>query len=137
MKKVIKKKILIYALVLSAMAMLGTGVSITMNSEQRVARAQAPEEEKPAVKAKAVNVGVQVLAPEDVEETFTLPGTLEAWDEITLSLERPGTIVWIGPEEGERLRAGEEILRIDKESLEAQLEKNRTDYDIRKKQLER
>jgi membrane fusion protein (multidrug efflux system) len=95
----------------------------------------APAEEVKAVKP--VNVAVKMAETETVAEAFTLPGTLEAWEDITLSLEQPGPIKWIGPKEGDRVRAGDEILRIDKESLLASHARNQTDFDIKKKQLER
>jgi len=89
------------------------------------------------IEKQPVNVAIDVLVPRDVEETFTLPGTLEAWENLTLSLEQPGSIVWIGPSEGDRLKTGDEILRIDTEALLSQHASNKTDFDIRKKQLER
>ncbi|UCG38105.1 MAG: efflux RND transporter periplasmic adaptor subunit [bacterium] len=84
-----------------------------------------------------LNVVVRVTAPEDVNETFTLPGTLEAWEDLTLSLQRTGTIIWVGPREGDRVRVGEEILRIDTEALQTQQEKIKTDYELKRKQLGR
>ena len=89
------------------------------------------------VEKQPVNIAVQVLEPITVEETFTLPGTLEAWEDLTLSLEQPGTIQWIGPSEGRRVKKGEEILRIDTELLEAQHSRNKVDLELKEKQLER
>lgn len=133
-----KRKSILIAVLVLVVVLVVAGIVLRNGSENQVAtepqtlEEQAVEEEK-----KAVNVAVQILEPQDVEETFTLPGTLEAWEEITLSLEQPGPIVWIGPKEGERLRAGAEILRIDKDALLAQHARNESDYNIRKKQMER
>ena len=89
------------------------------------------------VEKQPVNIAVQVLEPMTVEETFNLPGTLEAWEDLTLSLEQAGTIQWIGPSEGRRVKKGEEILRIDTELLEAQHSRNKVDLELKEKQLER
>jgi len=138
-----RKSVVAGLLVLFVVIVVGAGVFMRKDeTKSRPAEAEAVEVEavvemEPDTDSKAVNVAIRVLEPEDVEETFTLPGTLEAWEEITLSLEQPGAIVWIGPREGDRLKAGDEILRIDKEAILAQHAKNGTDYDIRKKQLER
>lgn len=138
MRKGSKKTAVITLSTLAAVVISVTGILIGNGPSEQVATAAdqnqvpAPAEEK-----RAVNVAVEVLDLQNVEETFTLPGTLEAWEDITLSLERPGAIVWVGPREGDHLKAGDEILRIDKEALLAQQASNETDYDIRKKQLER
>ncbi|MDF1535570.1 MAG: efflux RND transporter periplasmic adaptor subunit [bacterium] len=102
------------------------------------AAGQAPTVQPAAeVEKLPVNIAVEVLATMTVEETFFLPGTLEAWEDLTLSLEQSGTIKWIGPSEGSRVRRGEEILRIDTEALEAQLSRNQVDLQLKEKQLGR
>ena len=154
MKKSLKKLFLITFLVLGAATIAVTGFVIRngriqqpvaeaeentegeqQEGEQQEGEGEAEENQGqvPGIEKEAVNVAVRVLEPESVEETFTMPGTLEAWEDLTLSLEQSGPIVWIGPNEGDRLKAGDEILRIDKDALLAQHAKNETDFDIRKK----
>ena len=135
MKKGTKTGVVLIVLLLAAVA---AGLIVRqMKMDSQAVEPEPAAETIPVVEKKPVNVAVRVLEPESVEETFTLPGTLEAWEEITLSLEQPGPIVWIGPSEGDRLKEGDEILRIDKEALMAQHARNGTNYDIRLKQLER
>jgi len=138
MKKSVKKPVLITVLILVGLVLVVAGVA----TRKVKMRSQASEVELVAetvaeVQKKPVNVALETLKPKDVEETFTLPGTLEPWENLTLSLEQPGSIQWIGPSEGDRLKVGDEILRIDKEALLAQHARNNSDYGIRKKQLER
>jgi membrane fusion protein (multidrug efflux system) len=138
MKKGVKKPVLIAILILVVVAILITAALIRKGKMQPQGAEVKPENETvTVVEKKPVNVAVEVLHPKDVEETFTLPGTLEAWEDITLSLEQSGPIIWIGPNEGDRLKEGDEILRIDKETLVAQHARNSSDHDIRKRQLER
>jgi len=138
MKKNAKKLVLITFLVLGAATIAVTGIVIRNGRiQQPAAIAEESQEQVPRIEKKAVNVAVKVLEQEDVEEIFTLPGTLEAWENLTLSLEQAGPIVWIGPSEGDRLKAGDEILRMDKEALLSQHARNETDFDIRNKQFER
>ena len=138
MKKGVKKPVLMTVLILVSVLLVVAGVAIRKSKMQTQAGEVKPAlETVTEVKKKPVNVAVDVLVPRNVEETFTLPGTLEAWEDLTLSLEQPGPIIWIGPSEGDRLKKGDEILRIDKEALLSQHASNGTDYDIRKKQLER
>jgi len=138
MKKGVKKPVLITVLILVSVLLVVAGVAIRKSKMQtQAAKVEPVPETVTEVVKKPVNVAVEILETKTVEETFTLPGTLDAWEEITLSLEQPGTILWIGPKEGDRLKAGDEILRIDKEALLSQHARNETNYDIRKKQLER
>lgn len=121
---------LIAAVAIAGLVMVRNGKSSKESAEDSVS-VQTQEELKPT------NVVIEVLTPESVEESFTLPGTLEAWENLTLSLEQAGPIRWIGPEEGNRLRKGEEILRIDTDVLESQVAQNRVDYGVKKKNLQR
>jgi membrane fusion protein (multidrug efflux system) len=138
MKKGVKKTVLFSFLIIVAVVLV---IVMVVNQKDKMqpqaTKLEIVAEAKAEVGKRPVNVAVDILKQRDVEETFALPGTLEAWEDITLSLEQPGTILWIGPSEGDRLKAGDEILRIDKEALLAQHASNGTDFDIRKKQLER
>lgn len=86
---------------------------------------------------KATFVEVQVVAPQDLDEYFTLPGTLEAWEDLTLAAEIAGPIDWVGPEEGELLKVGQTILTIDSVSQKANLESARVDAEVKRATMER
>jgi membrane fusion protein, multidrug efflux system len=90
----------------------------------------------PAVE-KTVRVHVSEVVQEDLQETFTLPGTLEAWEDLTLAAEIPGPVRWIGPREGDRLKAGEPILRIDPETLEANRSRDQAAFELSQRQYRR
>ncbi len=138
MKKGVKKTIILSVVIFVAVVLVVAGVALRSGKMQpQATEVEVVAEAKAEVGKRPVNVAVEILKPRNVEETFTLPGTLEAWEDITLSLEQPGTILWIGPSEGDRLKVGDEILRIDKETLLSRHASNETDFDIRKKQLER
>jgi membrane fusion protein (multidrug efflux system) len=86
---------------------------------------------------KVTNVALSTVARQDIQETFTLPGTLEAWEDLTLAAEMAGPVRWIGPKEGDRLKKGEAILRIDPERLEAELARDQIEFELQQKQMER
>ena len=91
MKKGAKKTVLITLLVFAAAALAVTGTVIKNGRmEQAATKAEPNQAQVASAEKKAVNVAVQILEPKNVEETFTLPGTLEAWEDLTLSLEQPG-----------------------------------------------
>lgn len=96
-----------------------------------------PEEGPSPAPPKVTNVTVRTVQAEDLRETFTLPGTLEAWEDLVLAAELAGAVHWIGPREGDRVRKGEPILRIDPETMEAGLARDQADFELQRRQLER
>lgn len=98
-------------------------------SSEAPAPAPAPE--------KIVSVAVEELVAEDLDESLTLPGTLEAWEDLTLAAELPGMVKAIGLREGDRVARGEVIARIDPEAQEAELIKAEADLSLQKKNLAR
>lgn len=93
-------------------------------------------DESPAAE-KVVQVQTAEVTREDLQETFTLPGTLEAWEDLTLATEIAGPVRWIGPREGDRVKAGEAILRIDPETLEANRSRDQAAFELSQRQLQR
>ncbi len=73
----------------------------------------------------------------DVQQRFTLPGALQAWEDLTLSAEVAGPVNWIGPQEGERLKKGETILTIDPQTWQANYDRDKVEAELQKKKLDR
>ncbi|HSG27966.1 MAG TPA: biotin/lipoyl-binding protein, partial [Candidatus Krumholzibacterium sp.] len=85
----------------------------------------------------ATNVVVETLVPQDLEERFTLPGTLEGWNEIVLAAEAGGAVRSIRVAEGQRVEKGEVILEIDPDTRRANLARAEAEYALRKKKAQR
>jgi membrane fusion protein (multidrug efflux system) len=92
---------------------------------------------QPAVVAKPASVTVQIVTAQDLEEHLTLPGTLHAWEDLTLAAEIAGVVDWVGPHEGETLTAGQRILTIDSLSQKGNLERDRVDAKIKQQAMQR
>ncbi len=97
----------------------------------------APTEPQSAPVEKVTNVALATLGLQNLQETLTLPGTLEAWENLTLAAEMAGPVRSIGPKEGDRVKQGEAILRIDPERREAELARDQVEFDLQKKRMER
>ena len=93
--------------------------------------------EQGSANVKATSVKVQIVTAQDLEERFSLPGSLNAWEDLTLAAEIAGPVDWVGPEEGEMLTAGQKIMTIDSVSQRANLERSRVDADIKEKAMQR
>jgi len=86
---------------------------------------------------KVTHIEVLSLVRTDVQELFTLPGALRAWEDLTLAAEVAGTVTWIGPKEGERLKKGAAILTIDPETRQANYDHDKVEAELKKKKMER
>lgn len=75
-------------------------------------------------------VQVHVLAPTPLEDGFTASGTLVANESVALQSEVSGRITQIGFEEGGRVSAGQVLLRIDDDDLQAQLRKAEAELQL-------
>lgn len=69
-----------------------------------------------------INVEVSAVAPETFVERIRLTGTVEANRDVTISAEESGTIVELLVEKGQRVAAGDSILRIDDRLLRSQVQ---------------
>jgi len=82
-------------------------------------------------------VQVIELVPQPHEETVILPGAVKAIDDILLGAGIGGTVEWVGFEEGQAVKAGQELFRIDQRSRQAQVEDAEAAYELAKKNRER
>ncbi len=86
---------------------------------------------------KATFVRIQIVTPQDLDEYFTLPGTLQAWEDLTLAAEIAGPIDWVGPAEGDTIQTGQAIMTIDAVSQKAKLESARVDAETKRATMQR
>lgn len=68
------------------------------------------------------NVKVQVVTPALLEDKFTLTGTIDGWENVTISAEVAGKIEWKGIETGDAVKKGQELFRIDTEAMQVRYE---------------
>jgi len=102
----------------------------------------APEAESSPDKAAApqirvVPVLVAEVRPVTLRDVLTLPGTTEALHDVTVGAERGGRVEWVGPTEGDMVRQGEVLAKIDMKKAEADLAKARSSYELAVKQAQR
>lgn len=128
-----RKKGGVFHRLLSGAAILFVGLSLPGCGSQSTAEPSPPQSEV----SRAVPVAVTVVEGVDLAETFTLPGTLEAWEDLSLAAETAGPVRFIGPEEGDRVGKGEVILKIDPEARQADLARAQAEFEAQRKNLER
>jgi membrane fusion protein (multidrug efflux system) len=82
-----------------------------------------PKEELPSPVAKSVAVRVAVAAAADVTETIEYPARLEAEQDVELAPEHNGLIETILVREGDAVTNGQVLLRLDRRSQQAMLDR--------------
>jgi len=99
--------------------------SARQQQQSRAGAADAAEAERPLAKVKICEVFHQPLI-----DTLTLPGTVEAYEEVEVAARSEGTIEWIGPEEGDRVEAGTPLLGVDLELASTRVAEASTAYEL-------
>lgn len=83
-----------------------------------------------ATRPSTIPVSVITVKPESVKDIIFLPGTTEAWQDVEVAADTAGRIEWIGPREGERVRKGDLLIKIDVSALKASLEHAEAQFQL-------
>ncbi len=119
----------LYALVavfLTMVSMAGCG-----RSESKV---QA-ENDQPTTQA--VKVSVITVEPTMIRDVIVLPGETEAWQDVRLAADKDGQVEWIGPPEGQEIKKGQLIAKIDVSALKASLDHAEASFNLADKLYQR
>jgi len=68
---------------------------------------------------KAVKVSVVRVDPAPMKDMLALPGETEAWQDVRVAADMAGRVEWIGPKEGQTVKQGDLIAKIDVAALKA------------------
>jgi membrane fusion protein (multidrug efflux system) len=101
-----------YALLLILVIALAAGCSQSESSAK-------PENNQ----NKAVQVSVVRVEPAPMKDVLVLPGETEAWQDVRVAADAAGRVEWIGPKEGQTVKEGELIAKIDVAALKAALDR--------------
>ena len=73
--------------------------------------------------SRMVQVSVAKVEPSPMKDILLLPGETEAWLDVRVGADMGGRVEWIGPKEGDIVKEGELIAKIDVSALKAALDK--------------
>jgi membrane fusion protein (multidrug efflux system) len=82
-----------------------------------------PQPEKGQEDALKVKVSVSRVEPVSIRDIIVLPGETEAWLDVLVSADTIGRVEWIGPGEGDKVRKGQLLAKIDVSALRAALDR--------------
>jgi membrane fusion protein, multidrug efflux system len=83
----------------------------------------SPKPESMRNQVRVVPVSVVEVTPSPMKDMLVLPGETEAWLDVVLGAETGGRVDWVGPKEGDFVKDGNLIARIDVAVLKAALDR--------------
>jgi len=134
-----KEKILVYLGAALAVAGLIAGA----NWYAQTARAQQAEKQYQSTEQSAeesvtrTRVKTVRMFTQSLTDILTLPGNVEAWEDVDVAVKRGGAVEWIGLQEGDRVEAGQKIAQVDVAEAEAQVAEIQTALDLAEIKLKR
>lgn len=93
--------------------------------------AEVVHERKPKI------VTISVLSSNPVDDYLILTGNAEPWEAVTLSAETTGKIEWQQVEEGDEVREGQSLTKINTTTIRANMAQSRAEYDLSVQELQR
>ncbi|MEJ5375342.1 MAG: efflux RND transporter periplasmic adaptor subunit [bacterium] len=83
-----------------------------------------------ASKPALVRVSVLEVQPTSMKDVLVLPGETRAWEDVRVSSDMDGLVEWIGPKEGQAVRKGELLARIDVAARKAALDRAKASFNL-------
>jgi membrane fusion protein (multidrug efflux system) len=77
-----------------------------------------------------VKVEIVEVQPTPLKDVLVLPGQTEAWLDVTVAADTGGRVEWIGPGEGDTIKKGQLIAKIDVSALKAALDRAEADHKL-------
>lgn len=94
-------------------------------SQDSLAEHDAPKEQ-----ARTINVSVVEVVPTPIKDILILPGETEAYRDVLVGADTGGRVEWIGPREGDAVKKGQLLAKIDVSALKATLERAQASLDL-------
>jgi len=131
------KKALISVVLCVGIIALGTVAVFAAKTFHNAAEAASRKQLEDSKVEKAPNVKVRVVKPVTFEDRLILTGSVEPWEEVSLSAEVAGKIEWQGVEEGDPAARGQELVKIDTDAIRVELEQAQAREKLAAQELNR
>lgn len=139
--KAIRGKIVFYfwynlpRLVLLAMA--AVIVMLFMTISDKKAAIQAEQEAAVKQERPPVNTVVMLVNPTTISNRLNLPGSVEAWTDLELTTKIAGTVEQVAVIEGDSVKEGDTLLKIESADYKIALDRAQAAYDLAKADYQR
>lgn len=134
----VKEKIFVYLGFLIVVILLIIGAKqYADNSQAQIKKVkdEAVKNTKDVKKLSKVQICKVMYQP--LKDILVLPGTVEAYEDIDLSAKMGGNVEWLGAEEGDRVKKGDILLKLDISEEKAALDNAQAVYELAETKLKR
>ena len=90
-----------------------------------------------ATVAPPTNVKVRIVQPQPMEDVLLVTGNIEPWEDITISAETTGVVEWQGIDDGDPVKQGQELFRIDTTRIQSTYDQALARKKLAEQELER
>jgi len=122
--------------ILGLMALLSTGVFTGAGCSRSEGTVQA-EKNRSQEQKRTVQVSVAEVQPVAIRDILVLPAQTEAWQDVRVASDAAGRVEWVGPREGERVKKGQALAKIDVSALKAALDRAEAAFKLAEDLYER
>jgi membrane fusion protein (multidrug efflux system) len=112
---------------------LSTLITILIFCASSLGCGRSESSAQPAEKSnqqRAVQVSVTKVTPVPMRDVLVLPGETEAWQDVRVASDIGGRVEWIGPKEGDSVKKGELLVKVDVSALKAALDRAKAAYSL-------
>jgi membrane fusion protein (multidrug efflux system) len=107
-----------------AVSMMGMSLAGCKRSETD-AQAENSRKNTPLVR-----VSIMEVQPSPMRDILILPGETEAWQDVRVAADMGGQVEWIGPREGDHVKKGDLMVKVDVSGLKAALDRAQAAFDL-------
>ena len=95
------------------------------NDQDSIANTENTTPEEPAIP-----VSVVTIEPVTLRDVIFLPGETEAWQDVKVAANAAGRVEWLGPREGQAVKKGQLLAKIEVSALKASLDHAKAAYQL-------
>lgn len=108
--------------------LLATGLILSLWScSGSESKGQAQQQDS---KDRTIKVSVLEVQPGPMRDVLVLPGETQAWEDVRVAADMDGIVEWIGPKEGQEVRKGALLARIDVSARKAALDRAEASFRL-------
>jgi membrane fusion protein, multidrug efflux system len=120
------KRVLIGVLSIVGLGLIVLGLMAVKGHETNAQNKGEPLEPR----VNKINVQTMEVRPTPIRDIMLLPGETKPWLDVTLATDHAGLIEWVGVREGDAVKKGDLIMRIDVSALKAALDNARASFKL-------
>lgn len=132
MNKSTKRHIVVYLIAIVLIIGLFAGAKFYVSqTRQRIQKTQEQAITQSQTEAETLLTKVKIveILPVPFTDILVLPGTVVPYEDIDLAAKTSGTVEWIGPKQGARLKKDEKLLQVDVTSSKTKVTEARALYE--------